>query len=127
MSKRKLLDIDTKRLKTITIKVNANEYKIINDKAQSHSLNTSTYLRNLAMNYPVKSMVDRQAVTALLRVNGDLGKVGGLFKMWLMRNGEYKDDFSGERTYKDIDALVNEIEKLMKDIRNDAGELMDII
>lgn len=127
MARRKLLDIDTKKLKTITIKVNENEYKIINEKAQAHNQNTSTYLRNLGMNYPIKSMVDQQAVLALLKVNGDLGKVGGLFKMWLMRNGEYKDDFSGERTYKDIDALVDELQDLMKSFRERASDLMDKI
>ena len=118
---------EEKRTKLLPIRVNENEYKIITEKAQAHNQNTSTYLRNLSMNYPVKSMVDRQAVTALLKVNGDLGKVGGLFKMWLMRNGEYKDDFSGERTYKDIDALVNELQGLMRSLRECASDLMDKI
>lgn len=115
------------RTSRIEIRLSDEELKIITEKAQAHNQNTSTYLRNLGMNYPIKSMVDQQAVLALLKVNGDLGKVGGLFKMWLMRNGEYKDDFSGERTYKDIDALVDELQDLMKSFRERASDLMDKI
>jgi hypothetical protein len=115
---------DEKRSTLLPIRVNKNELKTITEKAEAHGLNTSTYLRSLAMNYPVKSMVDKQAITALLKTNSDLGKLGQLFKMWLIRNGEYKDDFSGERTYKDIDILVDDIQILMKSIRNDASNLM---
>jgi hypothetical protein len=112
------------RTSRIEIRLSDEELKTITEKAEAHGLNTSTYLRSLAMNYPVKSMVDKQAITALLKTNSDLGKLGQLFKMWLMRNGEYKDDFSGERTYKDIDILVDDIQILMKSIRDDANNLM---
>ena len=122
---RKLLDIDTKRMKTITIKVNKYEFETITDKAKSHGLNTSTYLRNLSMNYPVKSMVDRQAISALLKTNGDLGRLGGLFKLWLSKNGDDKEAFSDQRAYENIDALVDEIEAQMKIIRADVIRLFD--
>lgn len=125
MVKRKLLDIDTKKMKTITIKVNKYEFETITDKAKSHGLNTSTYLRNLSMNYPVKSMVDRQAISALLKTNGDLGKLGGLFKLWLSKNAEDKESFSDQRTYENIDALVDEIEVFMRVIRADVMKLWD--
>lgn len=125
MVRRKLLDIDTKKMKTITIKVNKYEFETITDKAKSHGLNTSTYLRNLSMNYPVKSMVDRQAISALLKTNGNLGKLGGLFKLWLSKNAEDKESFSDQRTYENIDALVDEIEVFMRVIRADVMKLWD--
>lgn len=118
MAKRKLLDSDTKKLKTITIKVNQSEYDAINKKAESHGLNTSSYLRNIGMNYPVKSIVDREAILSLIKTNGDLGKLGGLFKLWLIKNNEEKDPFSDQRTFKNIDELVDEIEALMKITRS---------
>jgi len=118
MAKRKLLDRDTKKLKTITIKVNQIEYDAINKKAESHGLNTSSYLRNIGMNYPVKSIVDREAILSLIKTNGDLGKLGGLFKLWLIKNNEEKDPFSDQRTFKNIDELVDEIEALMKITRS---------
>ena len=125
MTPKKTRDKVLNRTSRIEIRLSDKELKTIAEKAESHGLNTSTYLRSLAMNYPVKSMVDKQAITALLKTNSDLGKLGQLFKMWLMRNGEYKDDFSGERTYKDIDILVNDIERLRKSIRDNASVLME--
>lgn len=116
---------DELRSKLLPIRVNKNEFEVITKKAEDHGLNASTFLRNLSMNYPVKSMVDREVVSTLLRVNGDLGKVGGLLKMWLMRNGEYKDDFSARRTYENIDDLVDELQNLMKLFRTVAGDIMD--
>lgn len=113
------------RSRRIEIRLSDEELKIITDKAEAHGLNTSTYLRSLAMNYPVKSLVDRQAVSALLKVNGDLGKLGGLFKLWMTRNSDDRDDFSGNRTYKDIDILVDDIEHLAKSIRNEAMLIME--
>lgn len=118
MAKRKLLDNDTKKLRTITIKVNQIEYDAINKKAEAHGLNTSTYLRNLGMNYPVKSIIDREAILSLIKTNGDLGKLGGLFKLWLIKNNEDKESFSDQRTFKNIDELVDEIENLMKILRD---------
>jgi hypothetical protein len=113
------------RSRRIEIRLSDEELKIITDKAEAHGLNTSTYLRSLAMNYPVKSLVDRQAVSALLKVNGDLGKLGGLFKLWMTRNSDDRDDFSGNRTYKDLDILVDDIEHLAKSIRNEAMLIME--
>lgn len=111
------------RGKLLPIRVNESEFEILTKKAEAHGLNTSTYLRNLGMNYPVKSIVDIDAILALLKTNGDLGKLGGLFKLWLVRNGDDKDPFSEQRSYKDIDELVDEIEKIMKVLYNNIIEL----
>jgi len=76
------------------------------------------------MNYPIRSTVDQQATARLLRANADLGRLGGLLKMWLTRNGGDKDDFSAKRSYKDIDALVDEIEETQKVMRGQALLIM---
>lgn len=124
MAKRKLLDTDTKRLKTITIKVNTFEHDSLINKAGSHGISPSTYLRNLGMNYPIKTIIDEKAAASLLKVNSDLGRLGGLFKMWMNRNSEDKENFSDQRTYKNIDELVDEIEKLQKMLKSEAMKIM---
>lgn len=124
MAKRKLLDADTKRMKTITIKVNTFEHDSLINKAESHGISPSTYLRNLGMSYPVKSIVDAKAAASLLKANSDLGRLGGLFKMWMNRNSEDKENFSDQRTYKNIDELVDEIEKLQKILKSEAMKIM---
>lgn len=124
MARRTLLDADTKRMKTITIKVNQSEYESVFKKAESHGISTSTYLRNLGMNYPIKTIIDEKAAASLLKVNSDLGRLGGLFKMWMNRNSEDKENFSDQRTYKNIDELVDEIERIQKIIKSEAMKIM---
>lgn len=124
MPPKKKKDKDVLRAKLLPIRVNESEFDLLTKKAEAHGLNTSTYLRNLGLNYPIKSIVDRQAITALLKVNGDLGKLGGLFKLWLIKNNEEKEPFSDQRTFKNIDELVDEIEALMKLMRTEASNLM---
>lgn len=112
------------RSKLLPIRVNENELKIIAAKAESHGISTSTYLRNLGMNYPIKTIIDEKAAASLLKVNSDLGRLGGLFKMWMNRNSEDKENFSDQRTYKNIDELVDEIERIQKIIKSEAMQIM---
>lgn len=112
------------RSKILPIRVTENELQAISKKAESHGLNTSTYLRNLGMNYPVKSIVDAKAASSLLKANSDLGRLGGLFKMWMTRNSEDKENFSDQRTYKNIDELVDQIEDLQKLLKSEAMNIM---
>ena len=112
------------RQKMIGVKVNPAEYELIHAKAEQFGLLAPEFLRSVAMNYPVRSTVDQQATARLLRANADLGRLGGLLKMWLTRNGGDKDDFSAKRSYKDIDALVDEIEGTQKVMRGQALLIM---
>lgn len=112
------------RQKMIGVKVNPAEYELIHAKAEQFGLLAPEFLRSVAMNYPIRSTVDQQATARLLRANADLGRLGGLLKMWLTRNGGDKDDFSAKRSYKDIDALVDEIEEIQKIMRRQALLIM---
>lgn len=121
----KIKDKNLLRNRRIEIRLNKHELETITDKAKSRGLNRSAYLRNVSMNYPVKSIVDRQATFALLKSNGDLGKMGSLFKMWLNESGDDKEAFINQLGYENIDALVDEIEAQMKVIRSDVIRLFD--
>lgn len=121
---RKKIEDNTKRVPGISIKLNAAEKETIEEKAKAHSLRPSTYLRNLGLNYPIKVSVDQTAVKDLLKVNADLGRLGGLFKMWLGDMRADKQDFSNKRSYKNIDDLVDEIEQTQLMIREQALNLM---
>lgn len=46
-------------------------------------MSRSGYLRALGLNTPIRSVVDLTAVADLAKVNGDLGRVAGLLKLWL--------------------------------------------
>jgi hypothetical protein len=51
--------------------------------AASHSMSSSNYLRTLGLGYPITSTIDQKAVLELMKINADLGRLGGLLKMWL--------------------------------------------
>lgn len=46
-------------------------------------LSMSAYARNLCLGYEPKSVAKAQAIRELIKVNADMGRVGGLLKLWL--------------------------------------------
>ena len=72
-----------RRGKPIEVWVTDEEKSKITARAKEAGMARSAYLRALGLNTAVKSVVDLSAVTDLARVNGDLGRVAGLLKLWL--------------------------------------------
>ncbi len=62
----------------------------IKANAANCSLSVSAYLRNLGMHHHPKTTLDADAVIALAKVNGDLGRLGGLLKMLLTNDERLK-------------------------------------
>lgn len=118
------IDPQLRRNIKITIRVNEIEEKKLVSKSDSFGLKIPGYLRSLGLNYPVKTIVDEKAVANLLKVNADMGRLGGLFKLWLSDNRFDKFDFSSTRSYKDIDNLVDEIERTQKVLKDQALSIM---
>lgn len=113
-----------KRTEHIDTRLTVDEFNKISEKAKNVGLTKSEYLRNLGMNYPLKSIIDQQALSELIKTKADLGRLGGLFKLWLADNTVDKFDFSDKRTYKNIDDLVDEIELLTKEINKYALQII---
>ena len=55
----------------------------IREMARTTGNSTSAYLRKVGLGYEVKSVLDFERVAELAKVNGDLGRLGGLLKLWL--------------------------------------------
>jgi len=90
----------------IYVWVTPDEKSQIEALAQATGHKTSAYLRNIGLGYPLKSILDHKRVEELARINGDLGRLGGLLKLWLT-NDRRTAQF-GEST---IRALLSKIEK----------------
>lgn len=106
------------KTKRIAIRVSESEYEALVEKASGYGLTISRFLRDLSMNYPVTCIVDQKVAHDILNVAGDLGRLGGLFKHWLVKNEDTKADFSAKRSYEDIDEVVDQIldlQQLLKD------------
>ena len=59
------------------------ERAAIEANAQAAGMSTSAYLLAVGQGYQVKGVTDFENVRDLVRVNGDLGRLGGLLKLWL--------------------------------------------
>lgn len=59
------------------------ERAAIEANAKAAGLSTSAYLLAVGQGYRVQGVTDYENVRELVRVNGDLGRLGGLLKLWL--------------------------------------------
>ena len=91
------------------------EEKIKNLAAQA-GLSTASYLRNIGLGYETKSVLDLKKVDDLAKVNGDLGRLGGLLKLWLT-NKEKVARFGNGVKEPDIRQLLLEIQKNQLQLR----------
>lgn len=64
------------------------ERAMIEDNARRAGLSASTYLREVGQGYQIQGVTDAEQVRELVRVNGDLGRLGGLLKLWLMNDAK---------------------------------------
>jgi len=72
-----------RRDKKLRVPVLSIEEAEIKSKAMDAGLPVAEYLRNLGLGYQVPSVIDNRKVDALLKINADLGRLGGLIKLWL--------------------------------------------
>lgn len=115
-----------KRETQIMVRVTEEEKNEIGVKAKLHGLKTPSFMRNLALNYPVVCVADQLALNQLVVANADLGRIGGLFKMWLSANKDTKGNQIGKRSYQDIDKLVDEIMDKQEVLLKIAQEIIKI-
>ena len=71
------------RKRPLKVFVSERERADIETRAAATGLSVSAYLRNLGLGFQPHSTLDQQAILALLKVNADQGRLGGLFKLWL--------------------------------------------
>ncbi|OCG28995.1 plasmid mobilization protein, partial [Gilliamella sp. HK7] len=66
------------------------EKEMIISNAKKHGLSTSSFLRQLGLNIEVRGIVDQQRILELVKINADLGRLGGLLKLWLTNDEKIK-------------------------------------
>src|SRR5690606_41566756 len=59
------------------------ERELIEANAKKAGVSVARFLREVGQGYQVTGVVDYQHVRELVRINGDLGRLGGLLKLWL--------------------------------------------
>tara|TARA_Y100000816_G_scaffold84824_1_gene58292 strand:+ start:1710 stop:2087 length:378 start_codon:yes stop_codon:yes gene_type:complete len=59
------------------------EKEQIEAQAKRAGISAARYLREVGQGYHISGVVDYEQVRELARINGDLGRLGGLLKLWL--------------------------------------------
>lgn len=71
------------RRERIEVWVDAQEKVELTRKAAAAGMSNAAFLRAVGLNTPIQARADLEAVLELVKVNGDLGRVAGLLKLWL--------------------------------------------
>lgn len=100
-----------------------NEKERIRANATEAGHSPSSFLREVGQGYRVWSVVDYDRVNDLLRVNADLGRLGGLLKMWLSDDDRLAqfDDAELEAT---IRAVLTRIDGTQDELRGIARSVL---
>lgn len=94
----------------IDVWVSQQERAEIVNRAACAGLSHSSFMRSVALNTVIRSVVDLDAADRLEKVNSDLGRVAGLLKLWLAtKRGE------GARP-SEVDAMMREFRSLQKQL-----------
>ncbi|SET46531.1 hypothetical protein SAMN05216326_1293 [Nitrosomonas marina] len=110
----------TKRDKRLRVPVLPEEEIMIKAKASEAGLTIAEYLRNLGLGYTIPSIIDNRQVDVLLKINADLGRLGGLIKLWLTNDkrtkyiGKSQLHMTLDTIRETQSVMLNEILKLRK-------------
>ena len=72
-----------RRSRHLRVPVSADEGQQIEELAKQTGMSIAAYLRLVGIGHQPRSMIDVDQARELVRVNGDLGRLGGLLKLWL--------------------------------------------
>ena len=89
------------------------ERAVIEENAQAASLSNSAYLLAVGQGYEITGAVDAKKVRELAKINGDLGRLGGLLKWWLTDDVRVR-----EFTPATIRAVLSKIEDSQDELAN---------
>ena len=91
-------------------------------KADAHYLSASSCLRRLGLALPVESTIDQRAVLDLVKINADLGRFGGLIKMWLSTNADF-ESFNAQGLQRKLENTLSGVRLLQKKMSDRIDDL----
>ena len=93
----------------IKVRVLPDEKARIEALAFSVGESASSYLRLVGLGHQPRSVIDLEQARELVRINGDLGRLGGLLKLWLTDDTKL-DALKPENTPAIIRGVLKRIE-----------------
>jgi hypothetical protein len=86
-------------------------------------MSESAYLRTIGMGGEIRSVVDFEKVLELTKMAGDLGRLGGLLKLWLTKP-ERLAKFGEARIRDAIEGALDEIYKSQSALQEVARQVL---
>ena len=107
-----------KRSRQLHVPVRPDEEAAIRKFADATGLPVAAYLRNVGLGYQVRNILDHRRVEELVRVNGDLGRLGGLLKLWLTDDSRTAQCGAAviRSLLSKIEYAVEELQKIMRTV-----------
>lgn len=94
------------------------ERDLIEANARAAGMSLSAFLLAVGQGYKITGIVDFEQVREMARINGDLGRLGGLLKLWL--TNDVRTAKFGESTIRAllhrIESAQNELSQIMKSV-----------
>lgn len=87
------------------------ERQQIETNARAAGLSVARYLRDVGQGYRITGIMDYEKVRELARISGDLGRLGGLLKLWLTN-----DERAAQFGYETIHAVLSKIERTQDEL-----------
>lgn len=97
----------------LTVYLTEDERAHISRLAGQANLSVSRFVKSVCLAQEVRSIVDQQAVLALLQSKADLGRLGGLLKLHLADTG------AGQDWHEELRRLLKRIEAAHRDLVRD--------
>jgi hypothetical protein len=104
-----------RRQARLKVSLSPAERAAIEERAIATGRSLSSLLRDLALGFEPKAILDLQAVQVLVKVNADQGQLGGLLKLWLTeRPGEGAPTTEVRRLLEEIEGAQTELRRLIQ-------------
>lgn len=77
-------------------------------------MSLSAFAKAVTLGHEIKSREDQQARRELLKVNADLGRLGGLLKMWILDDDKHRVD---------VESLLSDLRQRQKELCEKVREI----
>lgn len=106
------------RSRRVSVWMTDEEYALIKAKAEDAGLSLSGYFKAAGFRRKLVPLSDTKAISDILKVSGDIGRFGGLIKLWL--SDKKQKDVSRE----DLQRILDEARELIANLRISAGKIV---
>lgn len=103
-----------RRKKHLRVPVFPDEEARIEDAAKQAGRSVASFLRDVGQGYPVRGVMDYEKVRELVAINGDLGRLGGLLKLWL--TDDVRTAHFGDSTIRALLARIEGTQDKMREV-----------